>query len=279
MATAGPPETVSAPRPQPARWNLFTVAQAIPPEAPERWLNGVSVWPFPAGPGDGWDPCGEGTFRPKAAGDDLALPEFNAFVAYIAETCSSFSARDWAEFMGRADAALAAVEPFHAERQLATGDYLLFNSQPNPYLADSNADVLGSLGEVAALVALENAIADTGKAGVIHATPGTVTAWAAESLLLVEGGALRTYVGTPVVSGAGYRGARPVNEAAPSATAEWAFATGPVLYGRGNVVRANPPTLAEALDRSDNTITYRAERDLLVAWDMQLQAAVLVDRS
>lgn len=282
--TAGPANPVSAPRPLPPRFNLFTVAQAIPDGV--RWGGGIVVDDYPAGPGGGWDPCGLGTFRPKDDGADASFsrPEFNAFVAYLAGNCSAVGIGPFDTFADRVEAALAALEPFHAERQLSQGDYLLFNSDPNPYLADANADNLGTSAPMLALAKLETAIAETGVAGVIHATPGTVTAWSALSAVTVDGGfasgVLRTYNGTPVVSGAGYVGAdlHAVVPSAPSLATgkEWAFATGPLLYGRAPFLRQ---PVSEVLDRSDNTIVYRAERDLLVAWDTHLQAAVLVDRT
>jgi hypothetical protein len=47
-------------------------------------------------------------------------------------------------------------------------------------------------------------------------------------------------------------------------------------------VRLSPmvaTTVAQTLDRSDNVLTYRAERAMLVSFDAQLQAGVLVDWS
>ena len=37
------------------------------------------------------------------------------------------------------------------------------------------------------------------------------------------------------------------------------------------------PDITEVLDRSNNDVTFRAERYVLVEWDTVLQAAVLVD--
>ena len=65
----------------------------------------------------------------------------------------------------------------------------------------------------------------------------------------------------------------------PSEDQSYAIATGPVEIRREDSITMLPGSLAEALDRSQNLVTYRAERDYLVEWDRQLQAAILVDRS
>jgi hypothetical protein len=49
-----------------------------------------------------------------------------------------------------------------------------------------------------------------------------------------------------------------------------------VFAERGGLIRLSDDPAA-VLDRDDNTVVYRAERDILVGWDGQLQAAVLVD--
>ena len=79
--------------------------------------------------------------------------------------------------------------------------------------------------------------------------------------------------GTPIVSGGGYIGAA-ANSQAPAAGQDWMFASGPVEVRLSPMVITN---LKESLDRSDNTITFRAERWVLVSWDTALQSAVLVD--
>jgi hypothetical protein len=54
------------------------------------------------------------------------------------------------------------------------------------------------------------------------------------------------------------------------------FATGPVEIRLGPGIITD---LVETLDRSDNTVTFRAERYVLATWDTALQVAVLVDWS
>ena len=54
------------------------------------------------------------------------------------------------------------------------------------------------------------------------------------------------------------------------------FATGPVRVYMGPV---RLDSVRENLDRSDNLLTFRAERYVLAIWDTALQAAALVDWS
>jgi hypothetical protein len=145
---------------------------------------------------------------------------------------------------------------------------------PNPSLGDGNVHVLAggsAKSPIVALSYLENAIAATGRKGLIHATPATITQLNTDTFLNPE--QLLTTNGNQVVSGDGYVNAT-ANGLTVGAGQDWMFASGPVE------VRISPlaiTDLAESLDRSDNTITFRAERWVLVTWDTSLQAAVKVD--
>jgi hypothetical protein len=84
---------------------------------------------------------------------------------------------------------------------------------------------------------------------------------------------LETPNGTPVATGGGYIGAEADGDA-PDTGNSFVFATGPVE------VRLAPVStleIAEVLDRSDNTVTFRAERYALAIWDTCLQVAVEID--
>jgi hypothetical protein len=52
-----------------------------------------------------------------------------------------------------------------------------------------------------------------------------------------------------------------------------------VQIRRSPNVTIMPDELSQALNRAENIVTYRAERDALIDWDTQLQVGVLVDRS
>ena len=52
------------------------------------------------------------------------------------------------------------------------------------------------------------------------------------------------------------------------------FATGPVSVRLTDTIITD---IAETLDRTDNSVTFRAERYVLATFDTQLQAGVLVN--
>lgn len=283
----GAPVLIDGPIPQPAVYNLLTVAQRLPASvdedgaAAERWAQGGTIRPYSPDVPSGWDPCSTGTFRSKGSGVTKATSTFGAFVAFIAETCTAFNIITPESYSARALAALAGTEPYAAESQLMKGLYL----PNNPYICDINATFpvgFAAISASAGLEGLENAIGATARAGVIHADPATVSSWSKQFLVFEKGNSkiLQTVNGTPVVSGDGYIGAVPLaHNAPPAARQSWAFATGPIVYQRSDQLILTPGSIREALNRTNNSVTYRAERDWLVAWDGILQAAVLIDRS
>lgn len=272
-----PPIVLAGPLPTPLPFGLFSAATIVG-EPNERWGNGATIRPYPPGPPSTFDPCAAGTFRDKEIPDQPETPFFQAFGVYLADECSARGIGTDDALNDRARAAFAAVEQYAVEVEFATGARM----PSNPYLADGNADVLASgaaVGLIESLALLELAIGDTGKAGVIHADRGTVSGWSSLGALRITGDKLLTFNGTPVASGGGYAGATPEGEAAAAAEQGWAYATGPVEVRRSPDIEIIPGSLAEALDRSQNLVTYLAERNYLVDWDTQLQAAVLADRS
>lgn len=275
--TLGPPRVIDGPAPVPPRYSLLTVARIVD-EFDDHWLSGVAVYPYPSKEdGGAHNPCAAGTERDKIAGGVIPLSEFGAFTVYVAETCTARGIGDNEAFMGRAVTALQGLEASLVEHEFATGSAM----PENHYLADANVDILpgGTLEPMEALAQLENAIARTGKMGVIGTDPGTAVAWASGCMIEREGATLRSIAtGTPIVVGYGYVDVAPDGEAEPAATEGWAWATGPIEIRRTGI-EVVPGTLAEALDRMNNVVTYRAERHYLVDWDTELQTAVLVDRT
>lgn len=279
MAVA-PRIVLDGPLPRPPLYGLVSVAQEAGDD--DHWRAGANLYPYPPGLPDANDPCASGTFRDKAVPDGTTVPEaFPTFTAYLGDICSGLSVGDWDTFKARANAALAARDGWALERQLAAADFATA-----PHLGDDNVTVLNGGAAAAAAVALahlEDAIAATGQDGVIHLTP-SVAAFLGAHHVSADRGILRTSRGTPVAVGTGYVGAGvPTPGGTPGAAAaagqSWIYASGPVLYRRDPNIFALPLSISEALDRSDNTVIYRAERDLWVAWDAQLQAAVLADWS
>jgi hypothetical protein len=183
-------------------------------------------------------------------------------------------------FTSRAVAGLGGTEEAAIENVLATGGAV----PANPHLTDTHLVQLNggsATNPVEGLALLEEQIGTTKKGGLIHAAPATVAYWSWYRLIQepTRQGELYTLAGTPVVCGYGYIGAHPDGGSPVSATEDWAFATGPVVIWREPRITIYPGTYREALDRSNNNLTYRAERTYLITWDTALQAGVLIDRA
>lgn len=91
--------------------------------------------------------------------------------------------------------------------------------------------------------------------GVIHMNRQTATfLW---EYLDVSGGRLQTRLGTPVIAGGGYG-----TMATPPTNEFTIYGTGPVVLYRGDV-----DTREWAISRSDNRVSYIAQRDYAIGWD------------
>lgn len=299
ITTPGPYLRLPGPLPQPRKYTLLDVAQYLELAEGERWGNGWWVEGYPADPVETNDPCGTGSDRTKPSGGQVSNPLFGAFTANLAVTClANVVGPDPTWFEGRAGAAFKAGERTAVERVLATGDNMpnWVTSPEVPHLTDANLDKLAagaSQNFVEGLALLEQAIGETGRAGVIHADPATCTMWESRQMIRDDGnGIMRTTIGTPVVVGAGYIGAFPDGSSAPGATEDWAFATGPLRYMSDPGILLPPRALVDdyqqILNRTSNEVTFRAERDYIIVFDSDtnsgdpyapLQAGVLIDRT
>ena len=259
---------------------LLDVAQVITDDD-EHWLNGIQLQSYPSDQANGFDPCGEGSNAVKVEGGPINLPSFGPVQIYFAETCTARvigPEQEW--FTARAAVALGGAEEAAVENVLATGGAV----PGNPHLTDANLVQLNSgaaTDPVEGLALLEESIGSTKKGGVLHATPATVTYWARYRVIQepTKQGELYTLAGTPVVCGYGYIGAIPDGGSALSDTEDWAFATGPIKIWREPAITIYPAFYKEALDRSTNKVTYRAERSYVITWDTVLQDGVLIDRA
>lgn len=288
----GPLWRIDGPPPSPPAYGLLQAAAApaagvrIVPDADERgierWINGVEVYPYPAGLAEVFDACATGSeATAKGYGEEPVRPQFSAMTVVFAETCTSYRVWDQAEYRARALAAFAAGEGAAVEREFLSGGGLILN----PHLADGsgvfpNGDAATSV--MNGLALLEAEIARSGRLGLVHVAPQVAVGLSERLLVDRQSGVIRTINGTPVIAGAGYvDGATPAGHAAAAGTEEWIFATGPVDVRRSDVF-ITPDDVRQALDRGaggrPNSITYRAERYYLVVWDTITQAAVLVDR-
>ena len=288
QAIAGPRLDLNGPGPVAPEYSLLSTPGVVVERDSGRWLNGVNIVGYPDGEPSLWEPCSDGTFATKAGGDDLPQATFDPFVVYVPVECLLRGARDILDF---SEATLGAVESFGVEQYLAQG--IPGSGSANPYLADSNVVVLNGGTAVKASLGfsfLEDAIAATGRQGLIHSTPAVNGALGFNFLRECDPDGrqdsgdeyLETANSTTVISGQGYIGATgpgltdPDYDLIQGGTEQWIFATGPVEVRLGPIVNT---TLRESLDREDNLVVYRAERYVLATWDTALQVAVLVDWS
>lgn len=279
--TLPPAAILSAPLPIPRRFGILDAATVI--LEPGRFPVSASVEDYPTG---------EASVQVAGATGSLGVKDFNAvidqeevkgFTAYLGVTCTTVSAKR-PEFRQRLQAAFRAMESQAVERMLVDAD----GNLEEPYLTDGNLEILGggAVSVVEGIALLENAIARVGN-GMIHVTPGLATAMEAATLLQRRTpNIMETGLGTIVVVGAGYVGAYPMGDSAPSGDQEWAFASGFVEVHRDDD-QILGPTVGQSMDRATNDVQLIAERNYLLAWvgrqsgsdTNHAQAGVLIDRS
>ena len=267
----GPP-----PGPPPPFGLVTTPGTIIDPGDPH-FTAGVVVEPYPPGTPGTHNPCSTGTARVKAAAPaNITPPEFSSFTVYMTAACDGMNdaQADW--FKNRLRLAFQAREGMGVEHEFcfASAD----SSRPH-LTALPFTDLSGGtpVGPKEALSLLENAIGATGELGFVHVDPGTFVAMDGWGLFHDEGATKKTNRGNTVIIGDGYIGAKPDSNPALSADESYAFATGPVLLARDDVVVIG--TTSQSLDRSTNTITFRAERNYVAYWDTELRVGCNVDRS
>lgn len=241
----------------------------------ERWGNGVTVFPFPSGTGEVFNACAPASeAEPKGEGsEDEPAPEFGTMTANLGVNCTASRIWNHDEFKARAVEVFSAIESSIVAREFLHG--LKLTSQP--YLSDGdgdfpNGDAVTNVKN--GLSILETAIAETGRAGLIHMSPAVaVVLGGIGQGVNLEGGVIRTLAGTLVIPDAGYvGGSTPTGHP----EGEWMYATGPIDVRRSAVV-VLPELPSQAVDRVTNKTVYRVERDYLVDWDTVLHAQVLVD--
>jgi hypothetical protein len=274
----GPEFYINGPLPRRPRYGLIQNGEIVA-EQDQHWANGIQVHGYI--PDGGYiagvcDP--DGPVEKLTQQEANPLPIYAPLTAYLAETCSTRTMEPTnAAFVARATAVFDAVEGGAVEHEFWTGDAI----PDNPHLADAFADVLNGGTATSlknGLALLEAAIAETRRAGVIHMSAALAAAYSfGGNVLHDERGALYTLLGTLVIPGVGYDGSAPEGAAANTGTEEFAYATGPVEILRSEAF-VMPPEIAQAIDRSQNVITYRAERYYIPFWDTALQAGVRIDR-
>lgn len=276
----GPQDVVPAPPLSPPAQGLLVAADVIDhAEGDERGLNGIRFSPEHCGDLEVWAAsCGtQGTA--KGAGRNRPAEVGNEPFATIArDECSTFGFRA-ADYEARARRALDAKMPKAVEAEFWNGTLVPANRN----LVEPTATIVGTgLGLRLALATLSQAIAvGNGGIGMIHARPLVVMQWFSLGLLRWDQGKLRTAMGNLVVAGYGYSGIGPAGQVPANGT-EWAYATEAVVVERWPVaVYPDNPNeqerIAEATDRVNNAVAFRAERMAAVKWGGCVHAAVEVN--
>jgi hypothetical protein len=253
-------------------------AAQVVDEANERWINGVAFRTHPCGPALGYSVCGGSGGISKAAGDGPGQIGGDAgvqpVVIYLPVECTVRYGDSFGDLRDLAVVAFNVYELAAFEREFWAGTIEPGNQRlASPDAVSLNAGAATSPSN--ALSLLEQAIADSGAAGVIHCTPRVATRWAHTGGLSAKGGRLVTPLGTTVVPGYGYPGTGP-DGSDPGTGKSWAYATGPVQLRRSKVT-VLPDIAAEAILRPTNTVTITVERAYLSVRDECLHAAVQVD--
>lgn len=297
MPVAGPETLVAAPPLVPPPSGLLAtlehlglvVEHAVSDEGPngaatipEHWLAGIRFEPASIAALEKFDLCaglallGSNTHKAPRA--------YAPFALSVADSCSSWGWQD-DNFAERATEALLAKEVAGIETEFERGAL----NAANPRLADAADPVLTTLNggaatsPASALALLDEAIGVVNIGlGLIHATPYVFALWGNAQLLRegpspdVAHSVALSPAGNLVVSGNGYLGASPANVVDGTHGVQWAYATDLMVVHRSATPTVYPATLREALDRSGNTVTYRAQRPYAIAWAGLLHAAVAV---
>lgn len=274
---AGPIVSLDGPPPRPPRHRLLSVPGVLVEGATlDDFRAGANVYGYPPDKPELWASCEAATFDVKGEGTAPNQPRFYTVSYYLPVMCGTIGNVDFDAFRDRAEAALRATESYAIERILVHG----VPDSDTPHLDDGELTILAGGAAVSpgiALSYLDDAIAVSGRAGMIH-----ITRAIANALGVIPVGnddepeLLFTTAGTPVAIGDGYVGADPDAGAAATGTLDWAFATGPVEVRLSGEYRLGE-TWAETLDRETNEAVYRVEKDALVTYDGEVQAGVLVD--
>lgn len=261
----------------PHRFGLLSVVD-FPPTPDSHWRAGIETQPNPCDEaGSTVDDCPTGVSPTKAATAD-GFPTWGAtpFTVYAEIPCSPVGM--WPEIQARTVSALRNGEGRAVERVVWTGSPTTTGAV-YPHLAEDTAVVsAGVLLQSAAVVAvtgapplsralgaLEGALGECyGGEGVIHVPMSAVSPMGALGLIVRDGDRLRTWAGNRVAVYASDNRQGPTG-AEPAVGLAWLYGTGSISVRRTEIEEAS--TVAEALDRSNNTSLYIAERTYVVNWD------------
>lgn len=278
MTSLGPQAVVTAPLISPPNRGLIVSAnEAANQDA--RWENGYAYAPENVNQNDTVaDACSYGTAHSQP---NAAQVTFNPYIIEAFDQCSSFAFQS-RDYVGRAQRLLLASQEKKLAHEFWSGTQAQASGWANNYLANSHAanftEVGTGLSPEQALACLEMALSHCGSGvrGMIHCSADLFTHWSYAGHAFERVGKLIiTQNDTIIVCSPGYDGSGPDN-AAPVNGAVWAYATGIVNVRLGDVVVV-PDTMAEAIDKSLNTVKYGAYRAGAADWDNVCHFAVSVN--
>lgn len=257
---------------------------------------GLTIQVIRAGNPQNWgsneDPDYYGVETKKDYDGNQTNVSYYPYIVEVPYTCSTWGFQE-NDYEGRALRQLEAGLSKAIEREFWTGEKNPANMNLTFWTPNDDTHVLNPGGAAApvavdpatALVLLEAALGSCygGTAGMLHATTATAERWSGAYFIDAdeefEDRMLRTRSREDIVIvGAGYPGTGPFGQPDPADGTQWAFATGPVDVRLGEPM-IYPETMAEALDRATNTVTFRGERVAAANWDGCCSFAVLVDLS
>lgn len=254
------------------------------------------------------DQYGSGSGDVEQTKDAVDASDFVRFIPYVVWDQFTCTTRGFqvTDYKGTARASIELTQDKQIESELWTGQVMaaagndalgdpienmsLMGSTPEDgVLNPGGAAAPSSVSPAVALALLQQGIANCGPGtrGMIHATPYLADLWGQTGAIKdISGKLMTTTRGTLVVSGAGYTGEGPVSSPHVLADSEvWAYATGMVEWRMSDIFlvpltpdgRAGANNIAEAIDRSTNKVTFRAERFAAAVWNECCTVAVLVD--
>jgi len=257
------------------------------PEAPvnineptnhERWEGGFSFLPESNGDGVIWVPCG--TSNTSAVTDADAIQSYVPTVVQVSVKRSSWNFQV-IDFKGRSARFLDLVSHRDTAAEFWFGTKAQAETLPNNYLTKAGFTDLGTATNATdALSELQTYITGTasgGGWGFIHTSPRVLNEWLDLRLVHaclddLENICYHDAFGNEIIVSPGY-------PTTVNGSSNWeAYATGPV-YGKLGGMMLVPQDIKAALNRSNNTIEYRAERFWALVWDGAQHAKVQVSLS
>lgn len=230
----------------PSPGGLYQAATILPGD---RLFDGVRVISMNCGPSWIWPiHCEDPVPDPSPKGEDPRAADLDPFEGDVIGTHDNCGlAVPEAEARQRAEQLLRLHEPVRVEQQVTP-----------KLLAAAGAPATPTGGIVGAVAALEEAVAEFGFTGVIHAAPHVAALAHAAQLVTRQGALAVSPSGHRWAFGSGYAG-----------LGETLVLTGPVAIHQGPVI------VAEGLDVQHNDRLNTAEREVVVTWECFAEATTI----